>query len=96
MDKITFNNPGTFSAARAAEKWLADRGFSIGSSQVAPSLRAIWYGDCSISKWRNLSAKERASCHAIMEGDERDGPVTIRLTKAASVEAIEAFQKVFA
>lgn len=87
---VIFNNKGEFAASYAAEKWLRDRGFSFGSSQ-ADGPQAIWHGDCYVSKWRNLSAKEKREMHAVMDGDGRDGPVHIRLCAGASKEAIEAF-----
>lgn len=91
-DKIIFPQEGLFQAQHAAEKWLRERGFSIGSSQ-AGSPRAIWHGDCYISKWRGLSPAERASCHALMTGNGRNGPITVALTPAASPEAIAAFSR---
>lgn len=90
MSTITFTNPGTFEAMRAAEAWLDARGFSIGPSQV-DGPRAIWHGDCAISKWRNLSAKEKRDAHAIMEGELREGPVRIVMRAGAPAEARTAF-----
>lgn len=89
---ISFNDAGTFEASRAAEKWLRERGFSYGSSQ-ADGPQAIWYGECSISKWRNLSVKERGQCHATLGGNQREGPMHITLRNAATPEAIEAFNR---
>lgn len=90
MRVVEFKNEGTFEAMRAAEAWLAARGFSVGPSQVCAP-RAIWHGDCWISKWRNLSAKEKSQAHALMDGDCRNGPVTITLRAVASAEAQAAF-----
>lgn len=87
---VIFTNAGTFAAARAAEHWLDERGFSYGPSQV-DGPQAIWHGDCCISKWRNLSRKEREQCHATLSGDGREGPMTITLCAAATPEAIAAF-----
>lgn len=78
-----------FGAQYAAEDWLKKRGFSWGSSQ-ADGPQAIWYGDCSISKWRNLSTKEKRDAHAIMVGG-RGCDVRITLRAHAPEEAIEAF-----
>jgi hypothetical protein len=90
MTKVEFNQTGTFEASRAAEQWIRARGFSIGPSQVmAP--RAIWHGQCYVSKWRGLSAQDKREMHAIMEGDNREGPVTIRLLPSASEAARAAF-----
>jgi hypothetical protein len=89
---IEFTNAGTFAAARAAEQWLRDRGFSYGPSQ-ADGPQAIWYGDCTISKWRNLSAAEKRECHATLDGNGREGPMRITLHEAATPEAREAFNR---
>jgi hypothetical protein len=91
-DTVEFNNAGTFAAARAAEQWLRDRGFSYGPSQ-ADGPQAIWYGDCTISKWRNLSAKEKREVHATLDGNRREGPMRITLHAAAPAEAREAFNR---
>lgn len=80
-----------FGAQYAAEKWLRARSFSFGSSCVAGP-QAIWFGDCSISKWRNLSAKEQRAAHATMDG-RRGGIVKITLRLHAPTEAVEAFTK---
>lgn len=92
-DTIEFNNAGTFAASYAAEAWLRDRGFSVGPSQACGP-QAIWFGDCAISKWRNLSAKERRECHAILEGDGREGPMRITLRAAATDEARAASHRI--
>lgn len=89
-DTIEFNNAGTFAASRAAEDWLRDRGFSCGPSQV-DGPRAIWFGDCCISKWRNLSAAEKRDAHATMDGEGREGPIRITLRKSAPADARAAF-----
>ena len=90
MSTVEFNNVGTWEANRAAEAWLDARGFSVGPSQV-DGPRAIWHGDCCISKWRNLSAQEKRAVHAVMEGDIRQGPVHIRLMSGATEQARAAF-----
>lgn len=86
---VKFEQQGTFQAVYAAEDWLRARGFSWGPSSV-DGPQAIWHGDCTISKWRNLSPKERSECDAIMHGG-REGPVTITLQRAATPEARAAF-----
>lgn len=90
MSIIEFTNTGTFQACYAAEAWLDARGFSVGPSQV-DGPRAIWHGDCAISKWRNLSAQEKRAVHAIMDGELREGPVRIVLKPGATDEARAAF-----
>lgn len=90
MSTITFHHTGTFAAVAAAQKWLRDRGFSYGPSQVGGP-QAIWHGDCTISKWRNLSDQEKRECHATLDGNQREGPMRITLQAAATPEAIAAF-----
>lgn len=80
-----------FGAQRAAEAWLRARGFSYGPSQC-DGPQAIWYGDCYISKWRNLSAKEKRDANATMDG-ARAGVVRITLRANAPAEAIAAFNQ---
>lgn len=92
MSTVEFNNTGDFEACRAAESWLDSRGFSVGSMQ-GDEPRAIWHGDCYISKWRGLSAADKREMHASMTGDQRKGPVRITLHAAASPEARDAFQR---
>ena len=87
---ITFDMPGDFQASYAAEAWLRERGFSIGSSQSGAP-RAIWFGDCYISKWRGLNQADKLEMHAKMTGDGRSGPVLIDLMPRATAEAIAAF-----
>lgn len=90
MQKVIFNNIGTFAAAHAAEDWLRARGFSWGASQ-ADGPQAIWHGDHCISKWRNLGLQERNACDATMTGNGREGPMTIALRDGATAEARAAF-----
>ena len=89
-DTIYFTDKGTFAASDAAKAWLTSRGFSYGPSQV-DGPQAIWFGDCSISKWRNLSPQEKRECHATLDGNHREGPMRITLCVAATPEAIAAF-----
>lgn len=80
-----------FGAQHAADKWLRDRGFSFGPSQD-DGPQAIWFGDHSVSKWRNLSTSERLAAHGIMEG-RRAGAVHITLRAHAPAEAVAAFNQ---
>ena len=82
--RITFNQTGDFEAMNAAERWLAERGISVGHMQ-GPEPRGLLFGDYQIAKWRNLTAKERAVLHGRMTGG-RAGPVTIELKDAAVTE----------
>jgi len=74
----TFDQQGDFAAARAAENWLHEGGYSVGSSERGAP-RGIMRGDVLIAKWRNLSRRERATLDGQMTGDMRNGPVTVEL-----------------
>jgi hypothetical protein len=90
MKIIEFKDEGDFAATHAAIAWLDARGFSVGSMQ-AGSPRAIWHGDCYISKWRGLSPQDKRGMHAKLEGDDRNGPMRITLMPGATKEARAAF-----
>jgi hypothetical protein len=87
---VEFKNEGDFQASHAACDWLRKRGFSVGSMK-GDEPRAIWHGDCYISKWRGLNPWEKREMHARMEGDARNGPVRIILLPAATDAARAAF-----
>lgn len=86
----TFANPGTFNAVNAAQSYLHDRGFSLGTMERG-SPRGILFGDYPIGKLRNLSDDQLAAMHGIMTGDMRNGPVTVTLFDSAPDEAKRAF-----
>ena len=71
----------SFSAYYAAEKWCEKQGFSVGSMQRgAPTL--IYYGDCDVAKYRNISPEERKAAIGRINGiggSFRDGPVTVTI-----------------
>lgn len=92
MKKLTktFDRKGTFNALHDAEKFLRDRGFSLGSSQ-ADGPQGIMFGDYAISKWRNMGKAEISALHGVMRGDGREGPLTIFLLDHAPDEAKAAF-----
>jgi hypothetical protein len=80
---------GSFSAYHAAVRWVEEQGYSVGSMQRgAPTM--IFKGDCDVSKFRNLSAEERAEAAGSIigvAGRFRDGPVTVVLNADASATA---------
>lgn len=77
-----------FSAYHAAEKWVREQGWSCGSMQRgAPTL--IFYGDCDVAKYRNISPDERRSAIGKIEGVDgrfRGGPVTVTVKQIAPVK----------
>jgi hypothetical protein len=67
-----------FEAQYAAEHWCRDNGISYGSTCVS-SPQALLFGDYSIAKWRNLTAKERNQVHGVIEDSRREDPVTVKI-----------------
>lgn len=83
----TFTGENTFDAYHEACAWLDQNGYSHGSTSIDGPV-AIFKGDCAVSKWPNLSAKERKAVDGLLEGDTRNGPITVRLkAPPASVAA---------
>ena len=76
-DQHEFNVEGTFQSCYAAQEWCSDNDYSYGSLDGNNPI-AMWKGDHSISKWHNLSSKEKASCDGVLMCD-REGVATIYL-----------------
>ncbi|ARR55358.1 hypothetical protein HY78_18885 [Rhizorhabdus wittichii DC-6] len=89
-----FDQPGDFTAMYAAERACRDAGFSIGASQRGAP-RGLLFGDFIISKWRNMTQRQRLDLHAEMVGG-RDGPVAVALRDDAPPPAVAAFYRVIA
>lgn len=87
-----FDQPGEFAACRAAEEWLACRGFSVGRMQGRDP-RGILFGDYDIQKWRSLNSGQRIALDATMTGSMRNGPITVQILPFARNEAIAAFTR---
>ena len=90
---ITFDKLGDFVSMNLAEDTLRKAGFSIGSMQRDEPI-GIMFGACAISKWRNLSQRERDELHGQITGDKRNGPVTVTLFCNAPNEARTALAEV--
>lgn len=76
--RIEFTQQGTFQALYAAQAWCRENGISFGSS-CAMCPTGLLFGDWAISKWRNLSPRERSELHGAMSGNFREGPVIIEI-----------------
>lgn len=76
VQKFECNDPETWGSIYKAQKWCADNSYSYGVMDH-PNPIAMWKGKGSISKWHNLSAKEKGSCDGVMVGNTREGPVFI-------------------
>ena len=86
MFRKVFDQQGDFAALHAAEKWLADNGYSY-SPTCAMHPVAILKGDYQIAKWRNLTPKEIKALDGDMNGDFRTGPLVVHLKQAPALEA---------
>jgi len=79
--RIEFTGTTAFEAFRKAEQWCRDHRVSWGSMQ-GPDPIGLLFGEVSISKWRNLSAQDKAELHGKMTGDMRNGPVVIDIDES--------------
>jgi hypothetical protein len=73
-----FEGTEDFKAQHAAEKWCRDNGISYGDT-CAMAPQALLFGNYSIAKWRNLTAKERNQVHGVIEDSRREGSVTVKI-----------------
>ncbi|MDY7565825.1 hypothetical protein QN400_10690 [Pseudomonas sp. RTC3] len=78
MFRKTFEAPGTFDAWKAARKWLEENGYSCSDTSAMHPV-AVLKGDWLIAKWKNLTKKEIAQLDGMVDGNFRDGPVTVTL-----------------
>jgi hypothetical protein len=72
----TFKAGEDFDAFYAAEKWLRENGYSIGSMEREKPI-GIAKGDCYISKWRNLGEDKARLDGVIASGDKRNSDITV-------------------
>ena len=80
-----FANEGEWRAIEAARAWLKERGYSIGEMQGSAPM-GVMLGDFDIAKWRNLTPTEIGALDGKIEGDKRNGPVTVRLKSVPAGE----------
>lgn len=83
-----FDQKGTFKAQHACEEWLEENGYSY-SATCADGPVGVLKGKYVIAKWRNLTKQERAELDGTVDGDFREGPVTLRLKTAPDPEATD-------
>jgi hypothetical protein len=76
--RIEFASNETFGAGYAAERWCDEHGVSYGPSDRYNKI-CLMHGKWQISKWHNLTAKQRRQCHGTITGDGRNGPVILDL-----------------
>lgn len=79
-----FKVDGTFQSMYAAQAWLKENGYDYGST-CAMSPTAIVKGEYESydlpQKWKNFSYVEKNMVHGVMVGDNREGPVFVRIFK---------------
>jgi hypothetical protein len=84
---LTFAELGDFNAYRAACTHLRAQGFSVGRMQ-GPDPVGLLFGGYDIQKWRNLRPAERVALHGTLEGDKRNGPITVRIKTAMELAVL--------
>lgn len=77
-EKVFTGEKDSFNAYNMAEMWLDGRGYSVGR-MCSPEPTGVMLGDHTIAKWNNLDPTEKAALDGTIEGDFRNGPVTVRL-----------------
>lgn len=90
---LTFVANEEFKALRMAEEWCKRSGYSIGSLQAdAPT--GLLRGDVAISKWRNMTQKQREALDGTISAPGRTyrtGPVYVRINRGkACRSAVES------
>lgn len=74
----TFSETGTFESLYAAQKWLTKNGYSFGASSAMKPIPVL-KGDFVIAKWKNLTKSEIAGLDGKLDGNMREGPLTLTL-----------------
>ncbi|WP_145517356.1 hypothetical protein [Yersinia mollaretii] len=80
--QLKFKQKGDFKAWLACQTWLDDRGYSYGSTSARAQGVGVLKGDFLIAKMHNLTEQEISQLDGIVDGNFRDGPVTLRLKSA--------------
>ncbi|HDL6885646.1 TPA: hypothetical protein PXL93_001581 [Yersinia enterocolitica] len=80
-----FEQKGDFKAWKACQAWLDNRGYSYGSTSARAPGCGVLKGDFLIAKMHNLTKQEINQLDGIVDGNFRDGPVTLRLKHAPEV-----------
>ena len=81
--KKTFNNPETFKAYYAAQKYAEKQGYSVGQ-MCGKNPIALKKGNWNIAKWKNLAPLEKLDIDGhITSVDFRKGPVDVEMFEGA-------------
>jgi hypothetical protein len=78
VKSIEFSDEGPFAALNAARAYLQEEGYSVGSPCNTDPI-GVKRGQWDIAKWRNLSSRDKALLDGRLEGNFRNGPVTLVL-----------------
>ncbi len=73
-----------FASRLAAERYLKDRGFSVGHWQEGAPAGVLHGAGLDIRKWRDLSSADQDALDGRMSGDGRLGPITVMIDAKAS------------
>lgn len=88
----TFSESGAFMACGFAKAFLTKRGFTYGPTQSrCPT--GIRFGRLKVSRWNNMTDRQKRQLDGIMAGDVRTGPITILIRDSASPAAHQAIRK---
>ncbi|ELI8400329.1 TPA: hypothetical protein ACQWNA_003802 [Yersinia enterocolitica] len=77
--QLKFEQKGDFQAWYACQAWLNDRGYSYGPTSARAPGVGVLKGDFCIAKMHNLTKQEIKQLDGRVDGDFREGPVTLRL-----------------
>jgi hypothetical protein len=58
--------------------------------------RGLLFGDYLISKWRGMNKAEISALHGVMDGDMRNGPVTVTIKATYIDRLVEAGERLLA
>jgi hypothetical protein len=81
IEKV-FNALGVFGSMYAAQKFIKGLGYDYGSnSATEPTaiMKGDYYDYNLPHKMKNFTEDERNSVHGLMDGDFRNGPVTVKI-----------------
>lgn len=87
--KVFSGDGSDFGAKYEAEKWLSDRGYSVGSSCVMGPQAVIARPDVLVAKWKNLTAAEMRAVDGRLSAP-RGCPAVLDLREAPAGEISDA------
>lgn len=81
--RVEFKQAREWATLNAAHAWCESRGVSYGSTDRTRTIALIARPDVLVAKWHNLTSKERATVDGTITGDAREGPLSLRIKRAA-------------